>query len=353
MRLLLLPVVLAILWLVCFAPWVSILHWWLNWPAGYLVIFSALLTPAYTFISLRALRHGPDWFAFGSMQFLGMGSIGWPLLIPAWLAVPWLPNTLVAIVFVVIWIGLTILAVTNAHRLHDVSIDIIDPRITTPLRMVQISDVHIGSRSARFLEKVVARVNQHEPDIVVISGDLLDLSRVDATDLQALGDIEADTYMCVGNHERYVDIEKALTAIRSHGVEVLQDEQTLAHGIQIIAIDDADKPDRMDEIIKNLDISNDRFSVMLYHRPDGWKFVKKHKLPLMLAGHTHNGQVWPFNWLVKRRYPEIAGLYQSKIGGNEHSQLYVSSGTGTWGPVMRLGTKCEVTIFNLSARTTS
>ena len=350
MRFFLLPVVQLIIWLVCFAPWVSLLHWWLDWPLALLIVCSALLTPVYTYGSLKALRDGPDWFAFGSMQFMGVGSVGWPLLIPAWIAIIFLPASLVATAFVFIWICLTILAVTNAHRLHDIAIDIKDARIKESLRLVQISDVHIGSRSARFLHKVVERVNSHKPNVVVISGDLLDLSRVNAAELQALGDIEAETYMCIGNHERYVDIEKALSAIRSHGVKVLNDEMVLTRGIQVIAIDDADKPDHMDEIISNLDISGDRFSVMLYHRPDGWEYVKKHKLPLMLAGHTHNGQVWPFNWLVKRRYPEIAGLYQQDIDQNTKSQLYVSSGTGTWGPTMRLGTKCEVTVFNLSGK---
>ncbi len=348
MRFFLSPPVLAIIWLVAFAPWVSLLHWWLAWPLGYLTAGSALLTPLYTFVSLKALRDGPDWFAFGSMQFLGAGSVGWPLLIPAWLATLFLPQPLVAAAFLVIWACLVMLAIVNAHRIHDISIDIADSRIEKPLRLVQISDVHIGSRSAAFLDKVVARVNSHKPDIVLITGDLLDLSRVDAEELKALGDINAESYMCVGNHERYVNIEKALAAIRSHGVHVTQDEVTVTRGIQIISIDDADKPDRMDNIIKDMDIDHDRFSVVLYHRPDGWEYVKKYQLPLMLAGHTHNGQVWPFTLVVKRRYPEIAGLYQHSIGQNVISQLYVSSGTGTWGPTMRLGTKSEVTIFNLS-----
>ena len=287
------------------------------------------------------------------MQFLGVGSVGWQLFIPGWLAVWFVPAPVVAAAVVVAWIALTILAVFNAHRIHDVFVDIHDQRIRKPLRLVQISDVHIGSRSGRFLDKVVKQVNSHKPDLVLVTGDLLDLSQVEEDDLKALQHLQAETYMCIGNHERYVNLDKALAAIRSHGVTVLHDEMIVAKDIQIIAIDDADQPDHMDEIISGIDISHDKFSVMLYHRPDGWKFVKKHKLPLMLAGHTHNGQVWPFGVLVKRRYPEIAGLYQEEQKGTEDiastpSKLYVSSGTGTWGPTMRLGTKCEVTVFELS-----
>ena len=359
MRTLLLPVVLSIIWLICFAPWVSLVHWWLDWPLTYLAGLSALLTPAYTYFSLRALRHGPDWFAFASMQFLGLGSVGWLLLLPGWLAAWLLPSPLVATAFAIAWIGLTILAVSNANRLHDVSIKIKDRRITDSLRLVQISDVHIGSRSGRWLEKVVERVNSHQPDIVLITGDLLDLSRVEEEDLKALQQLNTETYMCIGNHERYINLDKALAAIRSHGVSVLHDEMIETRGIQVIAVDDADKPEHLDEVIKGINISHDKFSVTLYHRPDGWKFVRKHNLPLMLAGHTHNGQVWPFNLLVKRRYPEIAGLYEEdkqdetrtkKKQGTRRQpvKLYVSSGTGTWGPTMRLGTKCEVTIFDLS-----
>lgn len=343
MQLLRLPVVLFALWLVCFAPWISLLHWVFDWPFRLLLLASVIATPAYTFVSFRALRKGPDRLAHASMQFLGLGSVVWPFLVPLWLANLVLPSQLVALAFALLWIVIAIFASINARRLHDVHLEINDDRIAQPLKVVQISDVHVGSRSRAFLDTVVDRVLSHQPDMVLITGDLLDLSRVTSDDLSPLSRIEQPVYMCIGNHERYVDFENALQSIGSQSVTVLRDELIEDQGIQIIGIDDADNADRVATVLAALKPATEQFTVVLYHRPDGWDFVKQYNLPLMLAGHTHNGQVWPFNWLVKWQYPNIAGLYEKN--GN---QLYVSCGTGTWGPVFRLGSKCEVTVFKLS-----
>lgn len=85
-----------------------------------------------------------------------------------------------------------------------------------------------------------------------------------------------------------------------------------------------------------------RYQVLLYHRPDGLEAAAAANIDLMLCGHTHNGQIVPFNFLVRRVFPRIVGLHD--LGG---TRLYVSPGTGTWGPVMRLGTRSEITVFDV------
>ncbi len=86
------------------------------------------------------------------------------------------------------------------------------------------------------------------------------------------------------------------------------------------------------------------FTVLLYHQPDIWDAAKHHGIELMLSGHTHKGQVWPFGWLVRARYAHVAGHFQASL-----SHLFVSQGTGTWGPLMRFGTRCEMTVIDLQS----
>ena len=82
--------------------------------------------------------------------------------------------------------------------------------------------------------------------------------------------------------------------------------------------------------------------MLLYHRPDNWQFVSQSGVDLMLCGHTHAGQIFPFDLITRRYFPNLHGLY-SKNGAH----LYVSTGTGTWGPAMRLGSVNEITMINL------
>ena len=93
--------------------------------------------------------------------------------------------------------------------------------------------------------------------------------------------------------------------------------------------------------------------MLLYHRPLGWEAAVEHGVDLMLSGHTHNGQIFPFNLLVKRQFRRISGLYSSKDSGKDgaagrpNAHLYVSPGTGTWGPLMRLGSLNEITCIDV------
>ena len=91
-----------------------------------------------------------------------------------------------------------------------------------------------------------------------------------------------------------------------------------------MGIDDAEDKQQVGKQLAGIERANDTFSVLLYHRPDDFESAAGHGFDLMLAGHTHNGQIAPFNYLVKKRFPQIAGLYEQ---GN--SRLYVSTGTGT------------------------
>ena len=116
----------------------------------------------------------------------------------------------------------------------------------------------------------------------------------------------------------------------------------MKNDLQFVGIDDAERKDQVRRELVNFTPAEDTFKVLLYHRPDGAQDAADWGADLMLTGHTHRGQIFPFNFLVKKVFPRLYQSYQV-----DNMLLYVSPGTGTWGPVMRLGSKCEITLFRL------
>ena len=125
-------------------------------------------------------------------------------------------------------------------------------------------------------------------------------------------------------------------------ITVMRDTTLELGGIQLIGIDDAEPKSQVGRVLRTLKPAPDAFRILLYHRPDGAEDAALWGAHLMLCGHTHNGQIIPFNYVVRRVFPRIQGLYRI-----HHMSLYVSPGTGTWGPLLRLGSRCEVTLINL------
>ena len=253
----------------------------------------------------------------------------------------------------VISIGVLLSSVSffNGQRIVVKRNNCASPKLTRPFRLIQLSDVHVGSRSARYLARVVDRVNALAPDAVVITGDLVDKETVGESELAALKKVDAPTFLSIGNHERYVGLEALQPLIESLGVTVLRQSSEVIGEIQLIGIDDAESVDQVAVQLPLIKRCGGKYNVLLYHRPLGWLDAFAEGVDLMLSGHTHNGQIFPFNWLVRAQFSRIHGLYPASNGAGQH---YVSPGTGTWGPVMRLGAHNEITVFNLgSAEKTS
>jgi len=336
--------------------------------AGSTVVFVAILAPVFillawltsssvwSFSLVAAVLSIPAfysfWYTLNSssnmalrwlwMQTLGLGTILMSLVVVASFLTLFLNSNHVGQMVLLVWLPLSLLAIWKASNIKSRYLQFNATTFLKPMRIVQISDVHVGSRSAAFLQKVVLQVNEHSPDMVVITGDLLDASTVSTEDLAALANIQSPVFMCIGNHERYVDLDKALNSISTHGVSILRDESYITNGVQLIGIDDRDRPDVLPKILDGIQIDPASFSILLYHRPDGWQAALEKNIDLTLAGHTHAGQMFPFGFLVKRQYPNMAGLFSS-----QGKSLYVSVGTGTWGPTFRLGTRCEMTVIDL------
>jgi hypothetical protein len=204
--------------------------------------------------------------------------------------------------------------------------------------------VHIGSRSQSFLEKVVRKINQLEPDFVCITGDFIDATGVAEAELNSLKSISGPVYFSIGNHEKYEDLDEILKRMFNLGVKSLRNDQIqFRDDIQVIGIDDMDDAMQVKRQLQDIVISDDAFVVLMYHRPRGLEAAADAGIDLMLSGHTHNGQIFPFNFVVSSVFDKVKGMYK-----NGNSRLYVSQGTGTWGPVMRIGTRSEITLFEIT-----
>ncbi|MGR3984995.1 MAG: metallophosphoesterase [Gammaproteobacteria bacterium] len=245
-----------------------------------------------------------------------------------------------------VWIAgiaaaLVALAAGAAQRLAVRHLEFDTAKVTRRHRIVQITDVHVGSRRGGYLARIVRRINQLRPDTVVITGDLVDSTAVGLAQLQSLRNLRARALFTIGNHERYAGLDNVLAMLRELGVEPLRQQCARAGELQVIGIDDADERGQVADKLPAI-ARGGGYTILLYHRPLGWEAAVANGVDLMLCGHTHNGQIFPFNLLVKRQFRRITGLYTD---GAAH--LYVSPGTGTWGPLMRLGSRNEITCIDI------
>jgi len=219
-----------------------------------------------------------------------------------------------------------------------------NPKLAKALHIVQITDVHIGSRSPRFLTRLVKKINKIDPEALMITGDFIDQTGIDARALAPLKTLSMPVFFVIGNHERYEDLEAILAGVKACGVNVLRNRGvSLRDDVQIVGVDDSDDPTQLKRVLPGIDMPNRGFKVLLYHRPTGLEAAAERGFDLTLSGHTHNGQVFPFNVLVKRQFPKIKGLYRTY-----DCDHYVSPGTGTWGPVFRLGSLSEITSIHIT-----
>jgi predicted MPP superfamily phosphohydrolase len=232
-----------------------------------------------------------------------------------------------------------------------------DAATLSGLTIVQLSDVHIGpTRGRAFVSSIVDRVNALNPDLVVITGDLVDGS-VEAmgAELLPLRELRAPLGVAYvpGNHEHYHGGAAWIAHVASLGIRVLLNAgMPMGEGEQTFFLAGVDDPasrrrDRSGgpDLARALETRPEGMpTILLSHQPIGFQEAAAAGVHLQLSGHTHGGQIFPFGFLVSLRYPFVAGLYQ--LG---ESYLYVSRGTGFWGPPMRLAAPSEITALELQA----
>jgi uncharacterized protein len=210
-----------------------------------------------------------------------------------------------------------------------------------------ISDVHLGHvRNGSFLRRLVAKVLREEPDAIFLAGDLYDGTAIDERRAaEPLNKLVAPqgVYFVAGNHEQFGDDSKYLNAIAAAGVRVLTNEKVEVDGLQIIGVPyrNATRNGQLASVLHAIGLDRDRASILLVHAPDRPEIAEAAGVSLQLSGHTHLGQFLPWSWMARRIYRQfVYGL--SQIG---KMQVFTSSGAGTWGPPLRLGSNPEIVML--------
>ena len=210
-----------------------------------------------------------------------------------------------------------------------------------------ISDVHLGHvRNGSFLRRVVAKILKEEPDLILIAGDLFDGTAIDAgRAAEPLSRLTAPhgVYFVAGNHEQFGDDSRYLQAVAATGVRVLSNEKVETDGLQIIGVPfrSATQDGHLASVLRRVGVDRNRASILLTHAPDRPDIAEAAGVSLQLSGHTHLGQFIPWSWMAKRIYRQfVYGL--SRIG---KMQVFTSSGAGTWGPPLRLGSNPEIVVL--------
>ncbi|WP_437936413.1 metallophosphoesterase [Sorangium sp. So ce341] len=229
------------------------------------------------------------------------------------------------------------------------------PAAMSGFRIVQLTDLHIGPTIGRaWLERVVAQVNALKPDLIAITGDLVDGSVEELREHTApLAELRArhGVFFVTGNHEYYSGVEAWIAELGRLGVRVLRNERVSIgdadHSFDLAGVDDwsargmgRDHGPDLGRALAGRDPS--RELVLLAHQPKQILDAAERGVGLQLSGHTHGGQIFPWGLFVRLDQPYVAGL-----SSHGESQIYVSRGTGYWGPPMRVGAPSEISLIEL------
>ena len=227
----------------------------------------------------------------------------------------------------------------EAQRPQVKTLTIKSPKILRAITIGVISDLHCGPVvKGERLKRLLYPLMEVKPDLILSPGDLLDSEPWD--DLSSLRELKAPLgkFTVLGNHEGYMGPDKAQRLLEEMGFKVLRNERIKVGQITLIGVDDPHVRGKLAD--EKALLKKEGFVILLKHRPSP---PKEGKFDLQLSGHTHGGQIFPFNLFVKFFYPKTEGLKPLKGGG----LLYVTRGTGTWGPPVRFLVPPEVTIIKL------
>src|SRR5215467_9918618 len=361
-----LPVFIGIFQFVIFAAHLFVLETW-RWfgdPAasGLTVAFlgssfsfvaASLLTFRYWNATTRFIyRVAAVWL--GIFNFLFLAAIGtWTSFALARVA-GWHPN---GPAMAAVWFGSALLAASwglvNASITRVKRIKVQLPNLPESWRgrtAAMISDLHLGHvRGANFARNIVTRIRQLRPAIVFLAGDLYDGSHADLDALAGpLRGLNAPlgNYFVAGNHEEMHNHDGHLRAAENAGLRLLNNEKIVVDGLQIVGVHhyDAARPERLGKVLKNAAIDRTQPSVLIVHAPDQLATAQQAGISLQLSGHTHRGQFFPWTWITSLLYKQfVYGL--QRFGG---MLVYTSSGAGTWGPPLRVGSRPEIVLIEFA-----
>lgn len=259
-------------------------------------------------------------------------------------------NVYTSIIVIITLFVVFLLGNINYHDKKRVELTLkTEKTLDKPLKILMASDLHLGYHNPRKeLRRWVDIFNSENPDIVLIAGDIIDMSirpLKDENMAQELRRINAPVYACLGNHEYYSHEPAAKKFIEESGIHLLIDSVANADCLTIIGRDDRTNKhrQRLSKIMENVERSN--YTILLDHQPYHLEEAEQENIDFQFSGHTHYGQVWPISWITNLVYECAFGEHQR---GN--TRYYISSGLGIWGGKFRIGTQSEYIIATLSAK---
>ena len=216
-----------------------------------------------------------------------------------------------------------------------------------PLRLVMASDLHLGYHNPRReLARWVDMINAEQPDVVLIAGDIIDMSMrplVEERMAEEFHRLQAPVFACLGNHEYFSGGQRAMQFYQDAGIHLLRDSCAEVGSLLIIGRDDRMNPHRKPlEGILPADHAS-HFTIVLDHQPYHLEEAEQAGIDFQLSGHTHRGQVWPISWITDHVYECSHGSWQ-----RGQTRYYVSSGIGIWGGKFRIGTQSEYVVLQIT-----
>jgi predicted MPP superfamily phosphohydrolase len=293
----------------------------------------------------------------GALNFAFFAALACWLVEGATLLAGWpLPRFQLALVLFGLAFLATIYGLINATRIRVSRVTVRLPHLPEAWQgrtAALVTDLHLGPLSgASFVRRITARLRSLQPDAVFISGDMFD-GPTHGLDRMVAPWREFSTpkgiFYVTGNHDEFAERSLYLDPVRRVGIQVLNNEKISLDGLQIVGVHDSEggDPSKLRAILRDVRIDRLHPSILLAHRPINLSIAEEEGISLQLSGHTHGGQIWPWNLLVSRIYGPFAhGL--SRLGT---MLVYTSSGVGTWGPPLRVGTKSEIVLIRFEKET--
>jgi uncharacterized protein len=294
----------------------------------------------------------------GALNFAFFAAIAcWMVEGVIWMSAWLLPRSSIAAVLFGSALVATVYGLINATRLRTTRIKVKLPNLPEAWQgrtAALVTDLHLGPLSGQtFLRRVITRLRSLQPDAVFISGDMFDGPTLGLDQLVAPWrefSTPRGIFYVTGNHDEFAERSIYLDAVRRVGIQVLNNEKVSLDGVQIVGVHDSEleNPAELRNILRRAPLDRQLPGILLAHRPVNLPVVEEEGISLQLSGHTHGGQIWPWNLLVSRIYGRFAyGL--NKLG---KLQVYTSSGAGTWGPPLRVGTRAEIVLIQFEREKT-
>ncbi len=247
-------------------------------------------------------------------------------------------------VYVLATVATVSLSIYNFHKPASIeTFTLQSDKISKPYTFLHLSDMQYGSISKEEMDQKLLDAYALNPDFIVFTGDLIDFDHYSAEDFNVLSQSPVPIYFERGNHEFYHDPTRLLSYLETIGpIKLLINDRVEVEELEIIGVDFSRRPNHLADTVDRLERDSEKFSILLYHEPRDVHDAVDRDFDLLLYGHTHGGQIWPFTEVVDWMYEFADGHFQI-----DDTFIYTSDGISLWGPRMRLGSQNEMVMFNL------